>query len=236
MRQRRRYTIAMSLAWFATVATLLASTARAEHWELLYREGNVRVWEDTDAERATFKAESVIDAHLFDVLAVLSDTARRPQWVGDLDESRIVAGDIQTKVVIYERFHLPWPLDDRDSMVESVITQNLKQLEVAVHYREVTHPKAPPRDGVTRMPVVRGSMFFRYVDKQHAFARIVMTLDVGGMLPDFAVQRFVRKGPARTLEGLVRQVGRTRGRYAAFVQALVELARVQAVVPFEPPG
>lgn len=169
------------------------------------------------------------------MLAVLSDTAKRTEWVKDLEESQILQGDIQTRVVIYERFHLPWPLNDRDSAVESIISQNFKKLEVSVRYHEVKHPKAPLRAGVTRMPVVRGSMYFRYVDAQHCFARIVMTLDVGGMLPDFAVNRFVRKGPAMTLEGLVRQVGRTRGKYAAFVRNLREQAQLQSEIPLDDP-
>lgn len=219
------------VAAFAQV--LLAQPGFAESWELLYRKGPLAVYVDEAAAVPTFKAESTIPAHLFDVLAVLSDTARRPEWVRDLKESRIVQGDVQTKVVIYERFHLPWPLSDRDSVVESVIEQNLKKLEVLVRYREVSHPKELVRSGITRMPVVRGSMYFRYVNKQASFARIIMTLDVGGLLPEFAVSRFVRQAPAITLDGLLRQVRKTTGKYQGFVRQIAEKARAHSELPFD---
>jgi hypothetical protein len=210
--------------------------ARAEGWELLYQRGDLRVYEEASGKLRTFKAEGTIAANLFDVLAVLSDTDRRSEWVRDLAESRLVEGDVQSRVVIHERFDLPWPCNDRDSVVESVIAPDFRNLELSVRYHEVAHVAAPLQDGVTRMPVVRGSMYFRYVDEDRSFARIVMTLDVGGLLPGFVVNYFVRNAPATTLDSLLRQVERTRGQYAAFVSKVVESARAQAERAFEAPA
>ncbi len=220
------------------VLLLAAARARAEppnpeSWELLYREDGLSVSADTTQHHPRYRAEGVIEANLFDLMAVLGDIDHRTQWMGGLAETRIVDGDVEKKVVIYEQYSLPWPCSNRDSVVESVITRNYRTLEVGVEYHETLRADVPPRGGVTRMPQVRGTMYFRYIDKTHSFARLVISLDVGGRLPEWAVNRFVRKAPVLTIEGLTKQVRKTRGTYRDFVTAHVAQARLEAQVPFE---
>lgn len=222
-----------SLLILLVLALPLSAAAEPEHWKLLYREGTLLVSRDDSGALPAFKAEGTVEANLFDLMAVLADIPRRKEWMKDLVESRIVDGAIETQVVIYEQYHLPWPCSNRDSVVESTIHQDLKKLEVAVDYHDVTSDKAPPRDGVTRMPSVRGTMLFRYLDKTHSYARVIIRLDVGGHLPQWAVNQFVKQAPVKTLSGLVREVRESQGRYADFIRTHVAEARAQAAIPFE---
>lgn len=210
-----------------------ADAPPAEHWELLYKHGSVSLSRDDTGKLPAFKAEGVIEANLFDVLAVLSDIPHRTEWMKDLERTRIVSGDVESKVVIYEEYHLPWPVQNRDSVVESTIHQDLKELEVDVDYHEVTSNQAPVRVGIVRMPAVRGSMVFRYIDETHAYARVIIELDVGGALPKWAVKRFVKEAPVMTLDGLVKQVAATQGHYAEFIKRHVAEAHAQSQVAFQ---
>jgi hypothetical protein len=152
------------------------------------------------------------------VLAILSDVKRRPEWVKDLVETSILEGDVESKVIIYEHFHLPWPFSDRDSVVESTITKDLERREVRVAYHDVRHDKPPVRDGIERMPKVSGNMLFRYLDPQHCFAQFTISLSVGGSLPGFIVNQVVSQAPVDTLEGLMKQVRKTSGDYREFIR------------------
>ena len=229
----RRLAPLRSLLVLAFAAGARAAAPAAEHWALIYKQGALGIYQEVSQGQPTYKAEGIVAANLFDLLAVLSDIGRRPQWVENLKESRILEGNVDSKVVIYEEYHLPWPCQNRDSVVESVIHQNLAKLEVAVDYHEVTNPKAPPRAGVTRMPVLHGSMLFRYVDRTHSFARVIIGMKVGGDLPDWAVNHFARQAPLLPIEGLLRQVKRSRGQYDAFIRLHEAEARKVCEIPFE---
>jgi len=217
----------------ALAALLAQPAAPAPTWTPLSEKDGLRISRDTSRPEPTYRAEGTVNANLFEVMAVLSDIAKRPQWVRNLSESKIVSGDVEHRVVIYERYHLPWPCEDRDSVVESTIHVDLAKLEVTVSYHQVQSPLAPVRPGVVRMPVVRGLMRFRYLDATHASAQVILGLDVGGSLPGAAVRHFVSEGPVMTLHGLVKQVKATRGQYADFIRGHAAQARTQSKIPFE---
>lgn len=215
-------------------ATWTLADADADYtWKPLYRHGKLEVFRDPSQKRLTYKAEGNIDANIFDLMAVLSDVGRRVEWVKDLVESQILEGKVDTQVVIYEQFYLPWPASNRDSVVESVIKPDLVNLEVAVVYHEVPHAAAPPRSRVVRMPEVRGSMFFRYVDDKQSFARFIISLDSGGALPTWLVNIFAKQAPVVSLEGLLKQVSKTKGNYKEFIQEHVSQAREKSKISFQ---
>lgn len=195
-----------------------AQDSPTDTWVLQYQKSQLKVFRNITQENPTYKVEGNISANFFDVVAVLSDVGRRNEWVRDLKESRLLEGSIENRVVIYEQFNLPWPCSNRDSVVESFIQPNYKNLDVSVRYQESTFASAPPRQGVVRMPTVRGNMYFRHVDPNQSFARFVLSLDVGGLLPKWVVARFVNEAPLATLEGLLNQIDKTKGQYDSFIK------------------
>lgn len=85
---------------------------------------------------------------------MISDVSRRKEWLPDVTLSRILEGDIESRVVIYERINMPWPVKNRDCVVESVITKDFNRGEVVVTYKQVTHKEVPPGPGYVRILVV----------------------------------------------------------------------------------
>jgi START domain len=210
-----------------------AATGPAETWRLAYRHHELAVYQDGTSSKPSYKIEGTVDANLFSLMAVLSDIGHRTEWVRDLKESRIVAGNVESSVTIYERYHLPWPCHDRDSVAQSEIALDNKQLTVSVQYHEVVRVDVPSRPGIVRMPQTRGSMYFRYIDKSHSFARVVVKLDVGGRLPGWIVNWVARQVPAITVDSLLARVKTTRGQYRDFIQSHAAVARQQSALAFE---
>lgn len=225
----------LAVTWVVACACVAATAAAAEpgSWKLAYRHHGLSVYQDGSDSKPSYMIEGIIDANLFSVLAILADVGHRTEWVRDLKESRIVDGNVEKAVVIYERYHLPWPCRDRDALVYSEIFEDDANLAVTVKYHEVVRADVPPRPGVVRMPATRGSMFFRYVDRGHSFARVVVRLDVGGRIPGFIVNWVARQVPAITVDGMLRRIQATRGKYDAFVRAHADLARQRTRIPFE---
>ena len=112
----------------------------------------------------------------------MADVKRRREWLPDIVDSRILEGDVESRIVIWERFHLPWPLSDRDCVVESTIHKDYANHAVTVDFHEVEHPAMPPVPGLVRVAAVRGRMAFRSVDDGHTAASYEAALDAGRTL------------------------------------------------------
>ena len=223
------YTLNPSLAQ----AQAKAEIAQSYAWSKLYETDLFTVYSDERGPAPVFKAEGYIDANIFDVLAVLADVSRRTEWVDNLIKARIVEGEIDHDVTIYEQYFLPWPCDNRDTVVRSVIEKDLTKLEVKVKYHRVKHSKVPVYEDVTRMPVVQGDMTFTYAGCNRSFARMILALDVGGHFPQWAVNQFVKRAPVKTLEGLLEQVARTRGQYTDFIGRYKAQASTLSALPLD---
>jgi hypothetical protein len=191
-------------------------------WKFLYLEDHIKMYEAQGTDLPTFKAEGVIPVNLLDLLAVIADVPRRPEWLQDIEVSRIIEGNVESRVVIYEIFNMPWPLKDRDALVESNIYKDFEKGTVSVTFQQIELPSVPPVDGMVRIPVVEGVMTYRYVDEEHTAATYEATLDVDSSLPDWIIELAVRRVPIYTLQAVTQQVQRTRGQYAAFVRAQKE--------------
>lgn len=204
----------------AVAATILwpAGGWAAPAWKFLYAEDTLKMYAAPDEPVATFKAEGTIPVNLLDLLAVVADVTRRKEWLPDLRESRILEGEVTSRVVIYERIHMPWPIADRDCVVESKVRIDYEAGTVEVAYQQTAHPAKPPVDGLIRLPIVRGRTFYRFVDDHTTHASYEAALDVGGALPEWAVKMAIKNVPIKTLHAVTRQVHKTRGTYEKFLE------------------
>src|SRR5688572_5457703 len=102
---------------------LLSSTAQAKdaEWSRLYEEDGITVFANKSETLPEFKAEGRLDLNFYELLAVLNDIPRRVEWVENLAEIRTLTNENTEKLVVYNRFDLPWPASDRDSIVKADI-------------------------------------------------------------------------------------------------------------------
>jgi len=222
------------LAFSFLVLTCIATNAWARpeiRWEYMYTKSGLNMYEAIGTSLPTYKAEGIIPVNLLDLLAVISDVPRRPEWLPDIDESRILEGDIESRVIIYERFDMPWPVTDRDCVVESVIYKDFAHGVVTVTFKEIEHPAKPPVEGLVRIPIMRGQMQFSYLDSDRTVATYEATLDIDTSLPDWLFQIALRRLPIFTLEAITQQVKRTRGQYNAFVAQQQEKLKFEYARP-----
>lgn len=185
-------------------------------WRLLYERGGFRAFEQAGSP-PTYKAEGMVAMDLAEVAAVLTDLPRQREWVSHLAESRLLEGDPLGRHVAYSRFDLPWPVQDRDAVVEGVVTQLPREGKVHVRFRTVTHPAAPPRPDCLRVPYTEGSFTLTESSRGQIQVTYTVRLDPGGWLPDWLVRAFVKDAPYHTLRAFQTQVARTRGQYDAFI-------------------
>ncbi len=130
----------------------------------------------------------------------------------------MIAGNQEQHVWIYSRYHLPWPAEDRDSIIESTINTDYGLGEVTIAFRSVTDARVPSINDVVRVPTADGHVFLKNIAKDRVFIRYEVKMDPGGWLPEWVSNQFTKNVPINTLTALKAQVDKTRGQYKDFLQ------------------
>jgi hypothetical protein len=160
-----------------------------------------------------FRGVGRVDAPLLEVLAVVTDAERHQEWIFSCSDSALVEQTSETTGIVYNRTDTPWPVPDRDVVLDSRVEVIDGEREVIVRFAAIEHPKRPPTDGVVRMPYLRGHYHLWSEGDTRTRVEYQVDGDPGGTLPTWLAARGTRDMPLETLRALRTQLVRTRGTY-----------------------
>jgi hypothetical protein len=208
---------AARITWLT--ATLLAAaclqTAHADDWKVILEQDGIVVSRRSVAGQTLpqLRAVAEVSGTPYEVLAVLLDVPEHVAWRPDCAESRIVRRISHWKSLTYTRIDTPWPLADRDVVVEDEVLFVDPPSSVKVSFQAVAAPDVESGRHVIRMPRVAGSYSIEATQDSRSRVHYELEADIGGSVPDWFVAMQSARNPFRTLAGLRKQLERTRGRY-----------------------
>ena len=115
--------------------------------------------------------------------------------------------------VVYGCTDAPWPVSDRDAVYQSKTHVDLPRATVTVNFWAVKSKVMPPQDGIVRMENLRGHYRFKALDERRTGVEYQADADPAGLIPTWLARLATKKFALSTLQGLRRQVRRTRGWY-----------------------
>jgi len=203
----RRVTFTLSCLIALLVAGASAST---QHWKLVGDSSGIKVWtlEIPGQDLPGFRGITTIKAGIEDIVSVMLDVPHHPDWMWQCDESREVRwlNDEHTRGLLYNRINAPWPVWDRDVLVDVAWRYTPNKEALTFRFRNVEDPAEPTKDGLVRLPRLEG--FYRlWVDKPGVTNVLYQVeVDIAGNVPDFMARRYAKKLPYKTLEALRERV------------------------------
>lgn len=153
-----------------------------------------------------FQGTGVVEAPLSLVFAVIRDADRRTEWMSDCVGSHLIANEPDSNQISYNRTQAPWPVADRDVVLQGGVHIDVKKREVRLPFSELEHPKQPPVPGVVRMPFLRGHWRLVPQGVNATLVEYRVHANPGGALPGFVVNWVSQKLPFVTLKNLREQV------------------------------
>lgn len=195
----------------------LPAPARASDWEVLVeRDGIVasrRLVEGRDFPQ--LRAVGEVPGTPYEVLAVLMDVPAYVDWLPDCVDSTTVRVIDDWRSIIYMRTDAPWPVSDREAVVENQVNFTDARTKVNVSFRAVTAADVMQKPGTVRMRFATGSYTIEAIDDKRSRVLYEIDADPGGALPAWLIVLQSRRNPFETIAGLRRQIEKTRGRYQA---------------------
>ncbi len=192
-------------------------------WTEVAIDRGVTVWSRDRLGRVLpeLRARGQIYGEIFHAMAVILDNERAPEWVPNCTESREIKRLDARTTWVYSVTDSPWPVSDRDTVVEVVA----EKIETNHRYRVLTRAQPdllPLVEGRVRIPYSEIYFLLKRVDADSIEIEYGLDVDPGGALPKWMVRRTARNTLIDTILALEAQVARTRGQYQFEIKALAE--------------
>ena len=162
------------------------------------------------------KAVTVMDTSMKTLLTVLTDLSLVPEWIPVIGEARLIRKTNPDGVSInYMLTKFPWPIRNRDAVVETVIKYDEITRTVTMQSSGVTGYVEEP-DGVLRTPTTftRWKIFPLEDGKLHV--EIITHSDPMGRIPKWLVNVIFTRTPGTMFSKLQETVNKEKNRNRPF--------------------
>jgi hypothetical protein len=189
----------------------VSSVYSAVEWQKVLSKDDIDVYTRavTDSECNEFKGETTIDAPGDVCVSVLKDVSSQTQWMPDTKTAKLVRSLEEMNDVLYHVTAMPWPLQDRDSVVQRDFLSEPDGM--IVNFKAVTDPNAPETEDNLRINELTGQWIFRTIDDSHTHVTYSMRCNPGGNIPISVVNMMSKSLPYETLLGMKQIAESIRG-------------------------
>ena len=156
-----------------------------------------------------FKGETIMDAPRDACVGVLKDVSKQTQWMPDTKTAKLVRTIDDKSDVLYHVTAMPWPLQDRDSVVRRDFLPEPGAM--IVNFRAVKDLQAPETKTNLRINDITGQWIFHAIDASHTRVTYSMRCNPGGNIPATVVNTMSKSLPYETLMGMKQMVKSSGG-------------------------
>lgn len=163
-----------------------------------------RVYEGSDLKE--FKAITVVNADSELLEKILENIEDYPKWQANVSTAKIITQVSKTEFYIYYTFDLPWPISDRDIVVNF---KKVVGVDGKISYLLTSKPEyIKEKEGFVRIKNSFGKWQLSPQGKNKIEVLHQFYGDPAGSLPNSVINMFIVDGPYTTLVNLKNKVGK----------------------------
>jgi hypothetical protein len=172
-------------------------------WELKKDEDGIKVYTGSipNSNIKAVRVTCILNASISQLTALLLDTKAHEQWVYNTKTSYLVKPIAADHLVYYSEVSMPWPLTNRDVVVEMKISQQPATKVLYVSANTVDNYVPVNKDKV-RVPLSKVNWEVTPIGNNQLSVEYTGQADPGGTVPAWLVNSFSTKGPFETFKKL----------------------------------
>lgn len=163
---------------------------------------------------AEFRCETTVYSSLGSVVSLFEDTGSMPEWVFRMKEARTIKRISDVEVIAYTLTSLPWPLEDRDSVLHTFISQDKKGV-LTIEGRDYGE-FFPLQPGRVRMSRIHSLWQFEPLPEGRLHVVFSGTGDPGGVIPLSVFNMLIKEAPYKTVKKFREVIGRRKYKGAVY--------------------
>ncbi len=170
-------------------------------WEFKNKKDGVETYFRKNAEVYELKLVASIKTSLSGINLLFSEPEHYAQWGYKVSYAKLLKKVSETEIYYYTRLDFPWPMDDRDVIMHSVMEQDpvtkktiAKSVSVPDYLPEVKGC-VRMRQSTTQWTMIPGEGGWLYVE-------YYVNSSPGGTIPDWMVNMAIDVGPRETVKAI----------------------------------
>ena len=185
------------------IILLFSSTIDAKsNWRLVKNQDDVRVYSQNVPNLGkALRGSMTINGTISSVLAVIEDINSYPKWMHNCYSAKEVRKIDSNQSINYIAINMPWPVKDRDIVIQSVRTQNKQNKSVEVKFN-ATSGVLKKVKGKVRITKMSGSWLLTPVKNGKVKIDYTVSINPGNKIPKWIVNALAVDLPFNTLRNL----------------------------------
>ena len=186
-------------------------------WEVIEERDGIVVSRRPVQDRAfpRLRAVGEVRGTPYEILAILLDVPAHVAWLPDCLASNILRRLGPWRYVIYTRTDAPWPVSDREAVIENEVIFLDPPSKLKVKFDAISAPDVARARGTVRMKSLSGFYSIEAIDDERSLVHYELDADPAGSLPAWLITMQSTHNPLQTLAGLRKRLHETRGQYDA---------------------
>lgn len=190
----------MRLTLFAVITVLLFNTPPVnaqDNWELRRNENGITIY--------SRRIDKIVELHLLtefnttvdDLIAQLENIPNYVNWVYGNKRTGIIKKISDHDIIYFTEAHLPWPIADRDLVVELSVTPATATNPLTIIAKSI-QGILPPKPHFIRIPYSVATWHITPIGSNKLKIDYTFSLDPGGSVPAWLVNMTIATGPYKS--------------------------------------
>ncbi len=199
----------MRKLFFSLFSMLAAFAASAElplespDWHLDFDKNGIKIFtkDHLSSDFEAFKAEAVLNTSINNIMAVMATPGSCMEWVHGCRESWGFEEESFNRRYAYSVNDLPWPVKDRDYVLEINTSKNLETGAIVMNMYAVDG-KMPVKDEYVRVTVQETHYFFYELPDNKTKMIWLQHTEPAGSIPSWLVNALIVDIPYKSMKAL----------------------------------
>ena len=148
-----------------------------------------------------FKAITTVKATVSQLIALISDVEKYPQWVDNIISSEVLKEVNSDEKYYYNEIKVPWPFANRDNIVLAKVCKS-SDTDVVIIEMEGEPDYIPVKSGIVRIPEAKGYWKLTPIGNGETKVILRYLADPAGNIPVWLINMFIIDGPYNTLKNM----------------------------------
>ncbi len=173
----------------------------AGSWEYKGEKDGIKIYHQKTPGLLHIKLSTAVKAPLSGIAALFADVDNYKDWGYKISESRMLRRVSPNEVWYYALYDFPWPLDDRDIILQSKMTQDPFTRRITI--TNTPYPAyLPEKKGVMRIKNTTTRWLFVPGESGWVYVEQLISTDSAEDIPDWLVKMTADTGPRETAKAV----------------------------------
>lgn len=203
------FTRMIIILFIISVSPVFADQTNQKYpWKLRIDNNGIKIFNRTveGSPIKEFMGTCVINSSIYTIGLIMMDFSNYSNWVASCKEMKKLSCKDNLNCTCYYVMDLPWPVSDRDAILKSSATVDVRSESIIIYSKSFNDESVPVPNGIIRLK----SMYIKWILKQLPEGKTDVTFfswaDPSGQVPPFIANMATAEYPYKTLLNLAKMV------------------------------